>query len=505
MITMDSQSQLTVDIITKVAEGKIDLVNAAKLLNKSRRTIERYLQRYQKVGIQFVVHQNTGKVPVNKSSTQLKKQVQKLIKERFYDFNLTHLGEKLETEHGILIKRETLRSWAHEIHQVKRSKRRRSKVRRRRERMESPGLLLQMDGSTHRWFGDKKSCLIAIIDDANSEIHAEFFEAETTLGSMKVLRDLIQRKGIFKTLYVDRAGIFGGPKRCNFSQVKRACEELGIEIIFANSAQGKGRIERSFDTFQDRLIPELRLKRIKKMASANRYLHEHFITQYWANQVQVLPHHIDSEYTPVPKHVDLDRVFVVKEYRQVRADHTFSYGNRFYSIDSAMGYSINKQDIEIRTHCKDQFSVYFADRQLCVSEVTEPTKPSMLDLDIQKKLKVLQLAEELGNVAEASRITGVSRDTIYRHRRLIKQGGVEALKRQETENLYHGNRTDLNIAETVIQFSLDNPHLGQAQVANQLKKLYKIDLSASGVRNIWLSEGMQTMALRLEKIQDLSK
>ena len=94
--------------------------------------------------------------------------------------------------------------------------------------MESPGLLLQMDGSPHRWFGDKKSCLIAIIDDATSEVHAEFFDSETTLGCLKVLRDFIAKKGVFKVLYVDKAGIFGGPKRCNFSQVQRACSELGI-------------------------------------------------------------------------------------------------------------------------------------------------------------------------------------------------------------------------------------------------------------------------------------
>ena len=159
MIKMDSKAQLTVDIVAKVAEGKIDIVNAAKLLNKSRRTIERYLKKYRKVGIQFVVHQNTGKPPSNKSCDEVKRTVQKLIKERYFDVNLTHLAELLEDNEHILVKRETLRSWAHEIHHVKRAKRRRSQVRKRRERMESPGLLLQMDGSTHRWFGNKKSCL----------------------------------------------------------------------------------------------------------------------------------------------------------------------------------------------------------------------------------------------------------------------------------------------------------------------------------------------------------
>ena len=100
-----------------------------------------------------------------------------------------------------------------------------------------------MDGSPRRWFGNKKSCLIAIIGDAISEIHAEFFKSETTYGCLKVMRDYIEQKGLFKALYVDKAGIFGGPKCCNFSQMQRTCEELSIEIIFANSRQGKGRIE----------------------------------------------------------------------------------------------------------------------------------------------------------------------------------------------------------------------------------------------------------------------
>ena len=66
--------------------------------------------------------------------------------------------------------------------------------------MEAPGLMLQMDGSTHRWFGDKKSCLITMIDDANSDIHAEFFPSETTEGCMKVMRSVVEKYGVFKKL-----------------------------------------------------------------------------------------------------------------------------------------------------------------------------------------------------------------------------------------------------------------------------------------------------------------
>ena len=504
MIKMDSKAQLTVDIIAKVAEGKIDIVNAAKLLNKSRRTIERYLKKYQKVGIQFVVHQNSGKSPVNKISDAVKRAVQALIKEKYFDVNLAHLQELLNDKERIQVKRETLRTWAHEIHHVKRAKRRRTQARKRRERMESPGLLLQMDGSPHRWFGDKKSCLIAIIDDATSEIHAEFFKSETTLGCLKVLRDYIAQKGVFKALYVDKAGIFGGPKRCNFSQVQRACSELGIEIIFANSPQGKGRIERSFDTFQDRLVPELRLNNVQDMDTANRYLQDVFIPSFWRNQIEVVSRNEGSEFTPVPDHINLDEVCVVKDYRKIRNDHTFSYGNKFYLIDSPLKHSIAKQKIEIRTGQDDGFDAYFAGRHLAVSEVIEPTKPSMFDLDIQKKLEVLELAGKLQNVSEAARLSGVSRDTIYRHRKLIKEGGVQALKRQIRAGHIHQNRTDQEVANTVIEFSLDNPHLGQVQVSNHLKKHYQIELSASGVRCVWLRENMQTCALRLQKKEALS-
>lgn len=504
MITLNSKAQLTVDVIAKVAERKITIANAAKLLSKSRRTIERYLQRYREKGLQFVVHGNVGSEPANKTPDTVKQQVQVLIREKYYDLNLLHLAEMLEANEHLVVKRETLRKWAHDIHHVKRAKRRRSRVHKRRERMDAPGLMLQMDGSTHRWFGNNKSCLIAMIDDANSDLHAEFFPSETTAGCLKVMRSVIEKHGVFKTLYVDRAGIFGGPKRCNFSQMQRACEELGIEIIFASSPQGKGRIERAFDTLQDRLIPELRLRNIIDMAGANSYLQHVFIPQFWRKKLTVKARTSTCEYTPLSRHVNLDDICITKVYRQIRNDHTFSYGNKFYFIESPLRHSIANQKIEIRTGKDKPFSAYFAGRQLQVSEVTEPTKASLEDIDIQKKLGVLALADKLGNVAEASRLSGVSRDTIHRHRRLVKEGGIDALKRQETPDLRHKNRTEEALEKLIIDFSLHNPHLGQVQVSRQINARYSAEISPNGVRYIWLRENMNTMALRLAKVESLS-
>jgi transposase len=499
MIMIDSQSQLIVDIIAKVSNGKIAINNAAKLLNRSRRTIERYLNQYQTLGIKFIMHGNVGREPINKTPNKIKIKVQSLIKGKYYDVNLQHLAELLDRNENIQIKRETLRTWAHDIHHVKRAKRRRSHARKKRERMESAGLLLQMDGSTHQWFGDNKSCLIAIIDDATSEVHAEFFKSETTQGCLKVMRDYIEKKGLFKALYVDKAGIFAGPKRCNFSQMQRACEELGIEIIFANSPQGKGRIERLFDTFQDRLIPELRLKNIKDMQNANQYLQKVFIPEFWQKTLTVVAKISKPEFLPVPNYLNLDDICVQKEYRKIRNDHTFSYGNKFYLVESPLKKSIAKQKIEIRVQQDGSFTAYFAGQQLAVSEVIEPTKPSMYDLEIQKKIDAIELAETLGNVSEAARISGCSRETIYRNTRILKEKGPLALKRTFQSALIHKNRTAKNIEDIVITFSIKNPHLGQAQISAQIKANYNIELSASGVRQIWLREKMNTTALRIQK------
>ncbi|MDC9604179.1 helix-turn-helix domain-containing protein [Xenorhabdus griffiniae] len=129
----------------------------------------------------------------------------------------------------------------------------------------------------------------------------------------------------------------------------------------------------------------------------------------------------------------------------------------------------------------------------------EPAKPSLYDLEIQRKLDALALADKLGNVAEAARQSGCSRDTLYRYRKLLEEKGPEGLKRTFTPALHHKNRTTREIEEQVIAFSLENPHLGQVQVSAQMREKYQITLSPNGVRHIWLREKMNTSALRVEK------
>ena len=448
MIHMDTQTQLRADVIVKVHEGKVSIKNASKLLRKSQRTVERYLQKYRKEGITFVVHKNKGRSPLHKIATELKIKVQELLRNKYFDYNLTHFKEKLEEDEGIFVKRETLRKLAHEIPCVKRAKRRRKgKARKRRERMESCGMMLQMDGSFHKWFGDKKSCLILSIEDANSEIHGEFFKAETTKGYLKVLKEIVDLRGVFKFLYVDKAGLFGGPKRCHFSQVKRACEELGIEIIFANSPEGKGRIERAFNTIQDRLIPELRQEGITSMSEANKFLKEKFIPNVWEKKMMVEPESSVSEYTNVPRDIDLDNVFICKYHRKVKRDHTFSYKNQLYLIEDNIRESIANQKLEICVSKDESMRVFFAGKVLKASKVTVP-----------------------------------------------KREAKDKTKRKS----HYKKQIPIAIEEMILDFSLKSPHLGQGKVFGHLK-LRNNSICRSTIRSVWDRHGMSTIALRLEK------
>lgn len=500
---MDSKSQFTVDIISKVIDGRISIKSATTLLNKSRRTVERYLSRYRREGIRFVVHGNRGRSPVNKIPESLKKEVQSLIQTKYFDFNLQHLSELLEKNEGLAIKRETLRTWAHDIHHVKRAKRRRSRVRKYRERMESPGLMLQMDGSPHRWFGDEKSCLIAIIDDATSDIHAQFFPSETTEGCMKVMRAYIEKRGIFRTLYVDRAGIFGGPKRCNFSQMQRACDELGIEIIFANSPQGKGRIERSFDTFQDRLVPELRLHSVTDMESANRYLQEEFIPNYWVKNIMVQAKSARTGFKSLPPDLDLNTICVQKEYRTIRRDHTFSFDSKMYVIDSPLRYSIENQKVEIRCQFDGTFSAYFGHRRLDITELVEPRKCHEYGKEVQRKIEALELVEQLGSVSKAARILGCSRQTLYTYQQIMEEEGPLGLKRINKPLKRSKNRIPEHVEDKIIELTLLNPHGTSIQLVKMLKQ-HDIAVSITTIHNIWKREQLNTRELRIKHSQSMN-
>jgi hypothetical protein len=374
-IYMSKNGQFTHQVVSDFLLSKLTRKQSAELLQVRERTVSRLARRIEEKGFFGVIHGNRERTPANKKSEQFKADVMKLIEEKYFDFNMTHALELLKERHQLIVKYATFRRWCHEKHLVKRAKRRKGIARSRRVRMPSEGLLLQMDGRPHRYNGKDVWCLIAAIDDATSDIpYAEFFLSEDTINCMTVMQKIIEKKGIPYAIYVDNAGCLGGGKRSNFNQFKRACGELGIRIIFASSPEAKGRIERTWDTFQDRIIPEMRIRGIHRIPAANEYLQKQFIPNYWTPRNTVVPQALESRYKPLPVDHDLREIFCLKEHRSVNRDHTLSWEGTIYSLESPLKYSIRGQRIEFRTYQDLTWKAFFAGQPIALKAVQKPIR-----------------------------------------------------------------------------------------------------------------------------------
>jgi len=347
-IFLSANEQQIFEIVGQVDSRKLKRDLACALLGISPRTLTRYLKGYRSSGLMFLKHGNRGRKPANTHPYEMKAAVGKDMKEVLFDFNMMHARDLVEERLGLKVPRETFRRWCHEFKAVKRGYRKRAKARFKRTRQSQVGLIVQFDGSNHLWFGEEKSVLIAGIDDATSSVlWGGFYESENILDCMEVLKTIIKKFGIFRILYVDRAGLYGGIKRRGFSQITRALRELGAEVIYAQSPEGKGRIERLFRTLQDRLIPELRLNGIKSRELANRYLQDIHIKDH-NRRFAVQPENETSGFIPLDPNIDLESIFCIKEQRTVGKDHTVSIKAEKYKVTPLDGISLAGRRIEVR-------------------------------------------------------------------------------------------------------------------------------------------------------------
>jgi transposase len=376
MVVMSAEEIRTIGIIGDVQSGRLTQEQASVLLQVSERSIRRYLKEFELEGPLFVKHKNTGKAPANRLPEELKSAMQNLIREKYFDLNVLHIQEKLYEKHGILVKRETLRTWCHELRLVKRTHKRRAQPRHYRDRMPQEGLMVQLDGSLHRWFGESKAVLIATIDDATGTIpYAEFFPKETTWACLRVLQRILEKKGIPHSLYVDRAGIYGGnSKRENFSQLHRACEDLGIHVIYAYSPQAKGRIERLFQTLQDRLVPELRLAGAKNYFEANFFLQRSFIPHF-NDRFGKAPENSTPAWKALPSSIDLREVLCFKEHRLIHQDHTLSVNRCYWRIMNPLTHSLARYYAEVRTYQDGSWAAFWNDMQLTLHPTRKIHRP----------------------------------------------------------------------------------------------------------------------------------
>ena len=258
------------EVILKAMAGSLKWWEAAEIIGVSDRTMRRWRERYQEVGYDGLYDRRKHRPSPKRVPLKTAEAVLQLYREKYFDFNVRHFHEKLTEEHGVQLSYTWVKAALQGAGLVKKQ-RRRGTHRRRRPRRPLPGMLLHIDASKHAWFGDGRYYdLITILDDATSEIYyAQLVEEEGTRTLMPAVREVIEERGIFCALYSDRASHFfvtpkaGGKVNENqVTQLGRALKEVGTQMIPAYSPQARGRMERSYRTWQGRLPQELRLRKI---------------------------------------------------------------------------------------------------------------------------------------------------------------------------------------------------------------------------------------------------
>ena len=381
-------------LLKDVLEKKLKGVQAAELLNLTPQHISRLKTKLIKGGFEAILRQPPPKPPNQKIVQSLIQKIVKLRKDIYYDFNILHFKDKLDEVHKIHLSYESIRQIL--IQAKEHYPKKKKKIHRQRRRMPKAGMLVQMDSSQHFWLPlvEDKWWLIAMVDDATNEVpYAKFFPKDTLFANMHVIRRFIQIKGVFMSLYVDKASHFkttrhGGlhynvAQEQEETQIERALDELGINIIFANSPQAKGRIEVTFRLFQDRLIKEMRLAGIKNYSQANRFLADKFLPWYNARYT----HKAESSYMPLPKDKNLDLVFCVKKERTVNNDNTVSiYGQAIQIPPTDVRLTFAKAKVDTCLLEDNRIYVLYKGQVIAESKLSKNNKVIKKDKQIEEFL-----------------------------------------------------------------------------------------------------------------------
>ena len=381
-IIMATQEELKrLNVIHKVLDKRITQVEASGILSLTDRHIRRMVARIAKEGDKGIVHKLRGKTAHNCTLDKVKKKALNLCKNIYEGFSPTLASEKLFERDKIKVSRELVRTWFIEEHIAYASRKARPH-RNWRERKPNYGQMVQADGSHHDWFeGRGPWCvLMGQIDDATSEVSAEFHDYEGTLPFMASFKSYVEVKGIPVSVYIDRHTTYKSNKKPSIedelenreplTQVGRALEELGVEVIFAHSAQAKGRIERLFRTFQDRLVKEMRLRKIKSIEEANRFLKE-YIPIY--NKRFAVPAAKDADlHRPLPKGIDLDKILCVKTERVLRKDFTVAHNSKLYQVED----NVRAGKVVVEERIDGSMIIAHKDKVLKIKEIT--TRPEKI-------------------------------------------------------------------------------------------------------------------------------
>lgn len=382
-VTMSQEELKRLHVIRKVLDKKLKQIDAAGILGLCDRQIRRIISRIRSGGDAAIAHRSRGKPSNRALPGKLKDKAIKLCRQKYSDFGPRFANEKLFEINKIKIGDQTLRNWLIKDGAWQVTQRRR-KYRRWRERKHRFGEMSQVDGSHHDWLeGRGSECvLMGHIDDATSKRFARFYNYEGTLPFMDSFKRYIKRYGIPHSVYIDRHTTYKSTAKPSvedelnnkepLTQVGRALEELGVRVIYARSAPAKGRIERSFKTFQHRLIREMRLRKIKTIDEANKFL-ESYLPGF-NKRFSVKPVETGNLHRPLPKDIDLEKILCKKTEHALRNDFTIAHDRKLYQVLDR----VNAKMVTVEERTNGRMLITYKDKPLKykpISKRPEKEKP----------------------------------------------------------------------------------------------------------------------------------
>jgi len=331
-------------VLHEVQQGHLTQAEGARQLGISERWVGELARRVRQRGDWAVIHGLRGKRSNRKTEKGVQERAVRLYRREYGDFGPTLAVEYLAAEHQIAVSKETLRKWLIEAGAWKPRRRRVKQVHVWRARRSCRGELVQWDTSIHDWLegrSEEAVKLIAMIDDATSDLFARFVREDSTGEHMQVLWGYLERAGRPLSFYTDKASLFRtNPRRIGYgeqrteeaeTQIGRALRELGIELIHAHSPQAKGRVERCFGTLQDRLVKGLRKAGAQTLEEANQYLEQVFLP-LWSKRFRREPASPVDAHRPLGQRLELASILSHVEARRVANDYTVSWSGQLYQI-----------------------------------------------------------------------------------------------------------------------------------------------------------------------------
>jgi transposase len=373
------------EVLARVKAGELQLGSAAALMELSYRQVKRLWRRYRAEGAAGLQHRSAGQRSHRARPRRFRDQVMRLVRRKYGGeagerFGPTLAAEHLESDDGLKVDHETLRRWMLAEGLWSRE-RKRKPHRRRRQRKEHFGELVQLDGSFEQWLPGSvhKQCLMNMVDDATGKTLSQLHEQETTWAAVDVLRAWIEKYGVPHCLYTDWKNVYlrepTAKERLTgeapLTQFGRMCRKLGVQIIGASSPQAKGRVERSNGTQQDRLIKKLRLCGIRTMQAANRYLRQHYLPDH-NRRFSREPLSAEDYHRQRPSRAELDAIFRVEEQRVISNDWVVQYQGRLLQIGRESRYAPAGGKVTVSEGRHGGLQICYRDRPVKWCEIPVP-------------------------------------------------------------------------------------------------------------------------------------